>query len=136
MVPLKKIEQKTVIVFNESESMAEIITYNRPMMARLDKLCDEQEEAVFLYAREEGERCYKVPKSWVTISTGPLTMEQRKKLAMNVNEVAALLGISRPRAYELTEIKGFPVIRLGSRKIIPVEAFQIWLKENTGKALL
>ena len=59
-----------------------------------------------------------------------------EKLAMNVKEMAELLGISKPKAYDLTEIKGFPVIRLGKRKIIPVESFHAWLKENAGKVAL
>ena len=59
-----------------------------------------------------------------------------EKLAMNVKEMSELLGISRPRAYDLTEIKGFPVIRIGKRKIIPIEAFHDWLKENAGKVAL
>ncbi len=47
-----------------------------------------------------------------------------------VPEVAALLGINLPRAYELTRQPGFPAIRVSRRRIIiPKEAFHRWLEQ-------
>jgi excisionase family DNA binding protein len=47
-----------------------------------------------------------------------------------VPEVAALLGINLPRAYELTRQPGFPAIRISRRRIIiPKEAFHRWLEQ-------
>ena len=50
------------------------------------------------------------------------------KLTINVPELAKLLGISRPVAYELTRREGFPAIRVSERRIIiPVDKLNEWL---------
>ena len=53
------------------------------------------------------------------------------KVTMTVDEVAHAMGISRPKAYELTEREGFPLVRVGRRKVIPVDAFRRWLDAQT-----
>lgn len=50
-----------------------------------------------------------------------------EKLTFSVDEMAAAVGISRPKAYELVNSEGFPIIRVGRRIRIPVSAFQRWL---------
>ena len=55
-----------------------------------------------------------------------------EKITLSVTEVGMALGISRPKAYELTNDKDFPCIRIGSRKIIPAEAFRRWLETQAG----
>lgn len=54
------------------------------------------------------------------------------KLTLTVKELAAQLQVSMPTAYELTERAGFPVIRLGKKKIVPVEALKAWLAQESG----
>jgi hypothetical protein len=54
-----------------------------------------------------------------------------KQEATNVNGVAKMLGVSYPLALELTEREGFPCIRIGRRKVIPVDAFKRWLDAQT-----
>ena len=54
------------------------------------------------------------------------------KLTMSVKEMAGQLGISLPKAYELTHIEGFPVIHVGRKKIVLVEGFDRWLNDNMG----
>lgn len=49
------------------------------------------------------------------------------KTTMSVQELAAQLGVSLPKAYELVKQPGFPVIRVGTRILIPVDAFREWL---------
>lgn len=49
------------------------------------------------------------------------------KTIMSVQELSAQMGISLPKAYELTKTPGFPVIRIGTRILIPVDAFKEWL---------
>ena len=51
--------------------------------------------------------------------------------AMSVQELAEQMGISMPKAYELTRTPGFPVIRVGTRIIIPVDGFRKWLTEHS-----
>lgn len=49
------------------------------------------------------------------------------KFTMSVQEMAGQMGISLPKAYELTRAAGFPVIRVGTRVLIPVDDFRRWL---------
>lgn len=54
-----------------------------------------------------------------------------EKLTLNVEELAAELGISRPVAYKLVQKKGFPAIHISERRIIiPVESLKNWLSEQ------
>ena len=50
-----------------------------------------------------------------------------EKTAMSVQELSAMLGISMPKAYELVKQPGFPVIHVGARILIPIDAFKEWL---------
>lgn len=53
-----------------------------------------------------------------------------EKLTYSVDEMAAAVGISRPKAYELANSEGFPVVRVGRRIRIPVAALENWLMEQ------
>ena len=56
------------------------------------------------------------------------------KLTISVEEMASMLGISRPVAYELTKREGFPAVRVSERRIIvPVEALKRWLNEQAAR---
>ena len=54
-------------------------------------------------------------------------------LFLNAETVAKLLGISPSSGYELMHEKGFPVLRIGNRMVVPKEKFRKWVEENTGK---
>lgn len=54
-----------------------------------------------------------------------------EKSTMSVQELSVQMGISLPKAYELTKTFGFPAFRIGTRILIPVEAFRKWLLEST-----
>ena len=53
-----------------------------------------------------------------------------EKTTMSVQELSAHMGISIPKAYELVKVPGFPTIRVGTRILIPVEAYREWLLKN------
>lgn len=53
-----------------------------------------------------------------------------EKATMSVQELSAQMGISLPKAYELVKTPGFPIIRVGTRILIPVEAYREWLLKN------
>ena len=54
-----------------------------------------------------------------------------EKLTVSVEEMANMLGISRPVAYELTHREGFPVVRVSERRvIIPLESLKRWLERE------
>ena len=48
-------------------------------------------------------------------------------MTLTVEDLQRELHISRNTAYELTERKGFPVIRIGKRKLINRAKLQEWL---------
>lgn len=50
-----------------------------------------------------------------------------EKTTMSVQELAAQMGISLPKAYALVKTDGFPSIRVGARILIPTDAFRKWL---------
>ena len=54
-------------------------------------------------------------------------------LFLNVETVAKLLGISPSSGYELMHEKGFPVLKIGNRMVMPKEKFRDWVEQNVGK---
>lgn len=55
-------------------------------------------------------------------------------LSLKVEDVAAVLGISRRVAYSLTRQKGFPAVRVGEKRlIIPRDRFLQWLNDNADR---
>ena len=56
-----------------------------------------------------------------------------ERSTMSVQELSAQMGISLPKAYELVKTQGFPTIRIGTRILIPVDAYKTWLIENASK---
>ena len=55
-------------------------------------------------------------------------------LFLNVNLVAQVLGVSISTAYEVMREPGFPVLRVGSRMVVPKEKFIQWAEEQVGGA--
>ena len=53
------------------------------------------------------------------------------KETMSVQELSARMGISLPKADALVKRPGFPIIRIGTRILIPVDAFKEWLVINS-----
>ena len=60
-------------------------------------------------------------------------MVQNEKLTYTVKEMAQGLGIGVNKAYELTRLKGFPVLKLGKRTLIPVKELKNWISSNVYK---
>ncbi len=56
-----------------------------------------------------------------------------EKSTISVQELSSQLGISLPKTYELVKRPGFPVIHIGTRILIPVDAFKEWLMINAAK---
>ena len=55
-------------------------------------------------------------------------------LFLNANLVAQVLGVSISTAYEVMHEPGFPVLRVGSRMVVPKEKFIRWVEEQSGGA--
>ena len=52
-------------------------------------------------------------------------------LFLNAKMVAKVLGISPSSGYELMHNSSFPVLKIGSRMVVPKEKFIQWVEENT-----
>ena len=55
-------------------------------------------------------------------------------LFLNSELVAKVLGVSPSSGYELMHQPDFPVLRVGSRMVVPKEKFIQWVEAHTGGA--
>ena len=53
-------------------------------------------------------------------------------LFLNAEVIAKLLGISISSGYELMHSKGFPVLKIGARLVVPKEKFRAWVEQHVG----
>ena len=56
---------------------------------------------------------------------------EQPKVTLTVRDMADLLGISMPKAYELTHQPGFPVIRVGRKALINKDMLLAWMAEQS-----
>jgi len=57
-----------------------------------------------------------------------------EKLAISVDEMAKLIGCSRPVAYQIANRDDFPALRVGKsgkKIIIPIDGLKRWLSEQS-----
>ena len=59
-----------------------------------------------------------------------------EKETMSVQELSTRMGISLPKTYALTKEPDFPVVHIGTRILIPVDAFKEWLVIHSQKEQL
>ena len=52
-------------------------------------------------------------------------------LFLNAEEVAKVLGIAPSSSYELMHEVDFPVLKVGSRMVVPKEKFIQWVEDHT-----
>lgn len=52
-------------------------------------------------------------------------------LFLNAEVVAKVLGIAPSSSYELLHEADFPVLKVGSRMVVPKEKFIQWVEEHT-----
>jgi excisionase family DNA binding protein len=62
------------------------------------------------------------------------TSREKEKL-IGAEEISEFLGISKRRAYELMELKSFPLVRIGTRKKVHPKDFERWLAEHKEVAI-
>ena len=53
-----------------------------------------------------------------------------EKLTLTVEEFAGMMNISRPKAYEMTHIQGFPVLTVGRKRLILLREIDSWLSKR------
>ena len=61
--------------------------------------------------------------------TNYTSMEQLP-LALNADDIAQVLGISRAHAYELMRSEGFPTLRIGKRLTVPKAKLIEWMDQQ------
>ena len=54
---------------------------------------------------------------------------------LSVDQLAALLGISRAGAYTYVHTDGFPLLRIGKRMLVPRDQLIAWLDAQTEGAV-
>ena len=52
-------------------------------------------------------------------------------VVLNANDIAIVLNISRAKSYELLHSAGFPVIKIGKRRVVPKDRFMEWIAQQT-----
>lgn len=52
-------------------------------------------------------------------------------LFLNAETVAKVLGVSSSSGYELMHEPNFPVLKIGSRIVVPKEKFVEWVSQHT-----
>lgn len=57
--------------------------------------------------------------------------DKLEPLAVSAQEAARLLGVSKPKVYELMARGDFPSFKVGSRTLVSVEGLREWVKKQT-----
>jgi len=89
MMQLSRLEQETIITFNEAEPDANIFTHNSALIRRLEKLCrDRPDECSVAYNQGSHGASFEVPKKWIRINPSRvLSDEQRIASAERLKQV-------------------------------------------------
>lgn len=61
------------------------------------------------------------------------TVDPKNRLVYSVSELAGVLNVGLPTAQNLVHVKGFPKLKIGGRYLIPKQALEDWLKQQTEK---
>lgn len=56
--------------------------------------------------------------------------DRLEPLTVSPAECARIMGISRPKVYELINQGGFPSFKLGSRTLISVDGLRAWIAQQ------
>ena len=71
-------------------------------------------------------------KGEVSLKTSVYKSYDDLPLFLNAEMVAKVLGVSPSSGYELMHEDGFPVLRVGSRMVVPKDAFIRWVESHIG----
>jgi len=76
---MTRLEQETIINFNEAEATATIYTHNAALCRKLEALADQRpEEAKRGRSFPDGGREYTIPKRWVKVNASRILTEEQK----------------------------------------------------------
>ena len=57
--------------------------------------------------------------------------DKLEPLAVSAPEAARLLGISKPKVYELMGQEGFPSFKLGGQTLVSVDGLREWVRNQS-----
>lgn len=87
---LTNYERETVITFNEHEKFANVYTYNKKMMNRLDYLCLNFDDFNLVSVCDTGAKTYSVPKRYITVNKPRMGVkfseEEKRELLKRLNK--------------------------------------------------
>ena len=52
---------------------------------------------------------------------------------LKVEHIAEIMGVGKIKAYDIMEMEGFPLVRVGRLKRVPRDRFFQWLDEQSRK---
>lgn len=88
---LTRIEQETIINYNEAEETANVYTYSGTLKRKLLELCETRpDEAKHIKTNQHGGMDFTVPKKWIKVGpprTLNITDEERAKKAEHMRNV-------------------------------------------------
>lgn len=80
---VSRLEQETIIGFNEAEATASVYTHNGALKRKLEKLARERPADVQLSRRyPEGAVEYTIPKRWVRVNATRILSEAQREAAL------------------------------------------------------
>lgn len=60
--------------------------------------------------------------------------DKLEPMAVSAPEAARLLGVSKPKVYELMNRADFPAFKLGGRTLVSVDGLRKWVQEQAVKS--
>ena len=88
MNKLAKVEQETIIIFNEQDKTVSVSTYNAVLVRKLEKLCREKPDECQKRQRQNGVDEYIVPKKWIKVNPPrQMSAEAKAKAAEQLNKL-------------------------------------------------
>ncbi|MDR2666844.1 MAG: helix-turn-helix domain-containing protein [Holosporales bacterium] len=64
------------------------------------------------------------PREWAYFCEHP------EKMLLTIAETCTALGVSRKTAYDLANSEGFPVVRIGKRKLVSKIGLEQWVEKR------
>ena len=83
---LTKVEQETIVLFNEAEATASVYTHNAALQRILLELCQSHPaQASWTEDNRHGGLTFEIPKKWVKIAPPRALSEAQKKVLEDMN---------------------------------------------------
>jgi len=74
-----RLEQETIILFNEAEDVAEVYTHKKSWIKKLDQMCKEFPNQVWLKLFDDYSKTYYVSKKLISVRKPIVLTDKQKK---------------------------------------------------------